>query len=169
MQATVNKRLWAFVEGHGGVKPVSLILGVTPQTLYNIRDNRTFPSAGTLALIKQQFPKTNINAFLSEEEYPTTETGEADVPAIIKADYKAMLDLTSKQAAQIEKLEAKIDRLEEKNDRLTMALLERAHPDLFTEKEESKIGSDNHVAEKLLFGPMQDQGLSLSPRSAGQS
>lgn len=131
-QQRINARLWQFIERKGGVSEVSAKLGVVKQTLYNIRDNRTFPSAGTLALLRAHYPGTDLNWILSLSDL-AIESNSAETA--LQAEIAALRE----QLASEKQL----------SSRLQLALLKTSHPEIFSDRDPELV---KWVSESLHHG-----------------
>lgn len=93
-------------------------IGVSKQTLFNIRDNRSFPSVGTIMALATHY-KIDINALLSGQ--PLNQAYGADEPVqkatpTVKQPEPVSLDM--QKAIELAKLQVENEQLKERLDML---------------------------------------------------
>lgn len=121
-QQHLNKELWAFIEKEAPtskeLQRMCDAIGVSKQTLFNIRDNRSFPSVGTIMALATHY-KIDINALLSGQ--PLNQAYGADEPVqkatpTVKQPEPVSLDV--QKAIELAKLQVENEQLKERLDML---------------------------------------------------
>jgi hypothetical protein len=68
LQRLMNAKLWECVDKNGRAQAIAKATGLSPQTFYNMRDNRTFPATPTIKALKRVVPKLSLDAIYSDKE-----------------------------------------------------------------------------------------------------
>ncbi len=134
LQKRMNARLWQCVmdPGQGGVQDFAKMTGISPQTLYNIRDNRSFPSTPTIKLFERSVPSLSL-ALLYEDSDSLEWRGADQAPASpVQQQPPAQIDsesLVSDLKQMIGRMQTRIEVLEMLNQTLTTQIVKLSDRD----------------------------------------
>lgn len=128
-----------------GVEDVARETGLNRQTVRQIANGRNGASEKVTSALMATYPgEYNLKGEVSGVETDRQPSASA-FSAAAAYEIRMRDELLQRQIATISRLEGRIDKLEEMNNRLMMTLMERDHPELFTDREGVKIGSDSYV------------------------
>lgn len=76
LQERMNARLWQCVLDYGGAQDFSRLTSISPQTLYNIRDNRSFPSTPTIKVFTRFVANLSLPALYADTDSVEWRSGQ---------------------------------------------------------------------------------------------
>ncbi|QKZ15145.1 hypothetical protein [Spirosoma sp. KUDC1026] len=167
MQQMANARLWACIEEVGGITTIMDATGLSRQTLYGIKDNRSMPSGLTIGTIQRAVPELDVNLLYAEgkelswrksqpaglvrytnsDPDPTT-----PAPAAPGVNWHKMYETERAENIRLSKAN---ERLTEKNERLYLTLLEKNG--IMTDQEGSKIESSSQTTAWAEVRQMEEE------------
>lgn len=108
MQRMANTRLWRCVEEKGGITAFIKLTGLSRQTVYGIKDNRSMPSGLSIGMIHEAIPELDINALFAKGESTEWEKISA-IPAVVTSSTTPRRIATEGELQVIEDLHGIID------------------------------------------------------------